>query len=95
MTFNRPLATQNYESILLNQHNYPPSAIEVELAVGPDPSPGPWCQVGCAVCVEGGWRVAAAAGGSGHVGSDHGGGKGACPQAMIDLFTGIFLFSLF
>ena len=61
--------------------------------MGPDPSPGPWCQVGRAVCVEGGWRVAAAAGGSGHVGSDHGGGKGTCPQAMSDLFTGVFLLS--
>ena len=73
--------THNYESILLNQHNAPPSAVEVELAVGPDPRPGPRGQVGRAVCMEGGRRVAAASGRSGHVGSDHGGCKGARPPA--------------
>ena len=56
--------------------------------MGPDPRPGPWCQVGRAVCVEGGWRGAAAAGGSGHVGSDHGGGEGTrLPAGGSDLVT--------
>ena len=54
----------------------PSAAVEVELAVRPDPGPGAGRQVGGAAGVEGGRRVAAAPGRPGHVGSDHGGGEG-------------------
>ena len=66
---------------------FAPSVVEVELAVGPDPGPGAGCQVGCAVGVEGGRRVAAASCRSGHVGSDHGGGEGTRIQSGSDLAT--------
>ena len=66
---------------------FSPSAVEVELAVGPDPRPGAGRQVGRAVGVEGGRRVAAASGRSGHVGSDHGGGEGTRIQSGSDLAT--------
>ena len=66
---------------------FAPSVVEVDLAVGPDPSPGAGRQVGRAVGVEGGRRVAAAPGRSGHVGSDHGGCEGTRIQSGSDLAT--------